>query len=140
MCSSTPRFSYGGQETRVAASWLVLVGGDMRAVRVGTRDGYTGGYGTGWVYREGYTSTQPAARGANPPAKRAPEAPARGLEWVGGCSGRSRDDPPYGPGRSSTAGPPWSSLPLSSQTAVQTAKRRELVNISVKLVKTAECH
>ena len=79
-----------------------------------TWGGYTGGY-TGWVIR-GYTGTTPAPRKEVPvPAKRAPEG-LQGLEWVGtgagcvslGTVGGDGYDPPYGPGRSTPGGPPWS--------------------------------
>ena len=51
-------------------------------------------------------------------AKRAPEAPARGLEWVVMKLGRTlQQDPPCGPGQH-PAGASLVLPPLSSQTAV----------------------
>ena len=97
-----------------------------------------GGY-TGWVIR-GHTGTQHAARGASLTAKRAPEAPARGLEWVVRCSGRVSPGPPSGPGRYTPGIPPCPGYPLSSQTAVQTRKTVKTVSKQCQIVKTAECH
>ena len=68
-----------------------------------------------------------------------PVAPAGG--GVGGTCGRARaagyDHPagPVGP----MLGPPCHIPPLSSQTAVQTAKRRHFSQITVKLVKMTKC-
>ena len=106
--------------------------------------GIPGGY-PGWVYGwvggRGYTGTQPhCSRRVQIPAERAPEAPARGLEWVGIWSrtyrglGGSRTTP-AGPGRSLRALPvldPWNarSWPI----------RRDFTTFPVKLVKTGKCH
>ena len=84
--------------------------------------GYQGGY-TGWVIRVGTRVGNTRAprdqlleEGRPMTAKRAPEAPARGLEWVVmGLDGRTGPGPsPHAPTHPGTAGtrsvpvgPPW---------------------------------
>ena len=69
------------------------------------------GYGTGWVGGGVYRPPAPREELLDLTAKRAPEAPARGLEWVVRArSGRVSQYPPCGPGRS--CGPPWYWDPL----------------------------
>ena len=97
-----------------------------------------GGY-TGWVIR-GHTDPAALLGERLIPAKRAPEAPARGLEWVGIKLGRYRSRPTLR-ARSVTPGAlPGLDPPLSSQTAVQTCKTLKTVIVSEMLVKTWKCH
>ena len=105
--------------------------------------GCTGlGMGNGWVYRVGNTGyTQPphAARGASPDSEAGPGRPWQGLEWVVWVQRARVPGPPFGPGRSGPVLPSLSRYPLSSQTAVQTSKRRHFTTFYWKLVKTTKC-
>ena len=111
---------------------------------VGVRTGYgtgvgsTGGY-LGGLYR-GTTSPPSCPQGGAPYSEAGPGRPCRGLEWVVRGAGCVRAmSPPCGPGRSPCRCPPWD-MPLLGQMAASGPIRRELRYISVKLVKTTECH
>ena len=113
-----------------------------RAVRVGGLGGYTGVV-PGWVYWEGYTGVLPShcSRGANPAAKRAPEAHRAG---VGGRVQRAcyGDGGGVGPGYH-PAGPVGllRSPPCTQDlgNAASQPIRARFRQFSIKLVKTAEC-
>ena len=140
VCSDTPRFSYGGSETGVRAVSHLRVRARQRVGTGGVRvlGGYRGGY-TGWVI-PGSIPSQLLAWGASLDSEAGPGRPCRGREWVvkvqraraPGTTLRARSVWP--------ASPPCTWYPLSSQTAVQTAKRREFSQFSIKLVKMTKCH
>ena len=105
--------------------------------------------GTGWVVG-GLYRVLPLHRARKPvPAKRAPEAPARGLEWVG--TGWTRDrrldgypGPPCGPGRS--CGPPCpgnprnaASWPIRTRLTSEPGKVSQNLEVSPKYDEKA-CH
>ena len=110
VCSHTPRFSFGMLKTVICACpWCPAR--VASAVYSELRDGCTGtGWYTGWVYRVGIPGTTP------PPGKRSlrqRSGPRKSLQ--GDWSGWSQvqrppelQDPPFGPGRSGPASPPWS--------------------------------
>ena len=111
--------------------------------------------GAGWVYRVGNTGTYPATA-LSPTgtltAKRAPEAPARGLEWVvrvgwatpsrdpvSRYPGTSGDHPVPGPGRSPCRGPPCHLLEQKVTFDLIPYKVSQNREVSTKSVEKA-CH
>ena len=80
-----------------------------------------------------------AARGEAYPAKRAPEGPAQGLEWVGYASGARPGPVPPLRGPVGTLRVPPCTGPSLPGNAASWPIRRELRTISRKLVKTAKC-
>ena len=99
----TPRFSYKGPETAVGSgtsvSWVHWHGWYW----VGTGRGYTGVLPTQHAAKP---SRRPVTAGNGPSLLGGSDAGwAPTGEYGGGGDGY---DPPFGPGRSSTAGPPWS--------------------------------
>ena len=103
--------------------------------------GCTGwGMGTGWVYRVGVPGTTLHRARTSLRQRSGPVGPAGAGVVVSGW-GRVSWVPPFGPGRS---GQPALPVPRTRSqvphNAVQTAKTSENSHISVKLVKTAECH
>ena len=104
---------------------------------------YGPGYGTGRVYREGYTgcTTQPpSAREEVPiPAERAPEVPCRGT-GVGGDGDWTRD--PAAVPEPTPAGPvgdPWSPPWFWALIAASWPIGRDSTSNSIKLVKMTKC-
>ena len=51
------------------------------------------GMGTGWVWGRVIPVHPASCKAEHVPAKRAPEAPAKGLEWVGTCTARPMPRP-----------------------------------------------
>ena len=102
------------------------------------RAGWVYGWGIpGWVQGRAIPGTQPPWKAEPWTAKRAPEAPARGLEWVvqGAAPARAPGTTTPGPCRALRArfavpGPLPASWPI----------RRDSTSIPIKLVKTTKCH
>ena len=93
------------------------------------------------------TRRAPSCPGSKPTSGAGPGSPARGLEWVGGCSGRywvrSRVRSP----QTTHSGPTWDLRgplrclrPARGGTLAVAAKGRHFSIFSIKLVKTPKCH
>ena len=99
----------------------------------------------GWVYRVGNTGTPTdplCPRRGQHPAKRAPEAPVGGWSGWDVELGRTLQTVPCTQPcdhHSLRSGPLRCHRPARGGTWPRAAKGREFINISVKLVKTAEC-
>ena len=98
------------------------------------------GMGTGWVGGRGNTRYPPAPREDHPRQRSGPRTALQGWEWVvwdgDACPGYH----PAGPVGQPAALPVPRTRSQVPHNAVQTAKTSENSHISVKLVKTAECH